>query len=69
MNEDFVAYREIYVRSSLGHRGRVAGRRAANGKNRGAMSVARFKRLAQLVWAESQGRIKDEIWSNRAQDE
>lgn len=30
------------------------------------MSVARFKRLAQLVWSREQGLVEDEIWDNQA---
>lgn len=35
-------------------------------KKRGAMSVARFKRLAQLVWNNDEGLITDEVWDNQA---
>ena len=34
-------------------------------KKRGAMSVARFKRLAQLVWSREEGLIDDEVWDNQ----
>jgi hypothetical protein len=34
-------------------------------KKRGAMSVARFKILSQLVWTREEGVIDDEIWDNR----
>lgn len=33
---------------------------------RGAMSVARFKRLAQLVWSSDEGLINNEVWDNQA---
>lgn len=33
---------------------------------RGAMSVARFKRLANLVWRHGEGLIQDEVWDNQA---
>ena len=36
-----------------------------NRKKRGAMSVARFKRLAQLVWSSEEGLIDDEVWDNQ----
>ena len=39
---------------------------SASRSRRGAMSVARFKHLAQLVWTREQGLIGDEIWSNQA---
>lgn len=35
-------------------------------KKRGAISVARFKRIAQLVWCQSEGEITGEIWDNQA---
>jgi hypothetical protein len=35
-------------------------------KNRGAMSVARFKHLGRLVWTESDGKIGEDIWANQA---
>ena len=40
----------------------------ANSKRtkRGAMSVARFKRLAHLVWNREEGLIVDEVWDNQA---
>lgn len=34
-------------------------------KKRGAISVARFKHLAQLVWNKEEGLINDEIWDNQ----
>ncbi len=33
-------------------------------KKRGAMSVAKFKIIGQLVWREDEGVIDDEIWDN-----
>lgn len=33
---------------------------------RGAMSVARFKRLAHLVWSRDEGLIEGEVWDNQA---
>ena len=33
---------------------------------RGAMSVARFRRIGRLVWTPQEGRITDEILDNRA---
>jgi hypothetical protein len=32
---------------------------------RGAMSVAKFKNIAQLVWTKEQGRITNEMWDNQ----
>ena len=37
----------------------------SNRNKRGAMSVARFKRIAQLVWSRSEGLIDDEVWDNQ----
>jgi hypothetical protein len=31
---------------------------------RGAMSIARFKNIARLVWTREEGPIDDEIWDN-----
>lgn len=39
---------------------------SGNRTSRGAMSLAKFKNLAQLVWAEEEGQIDDEIWDNQA---
>lgn len=35
-------------------------------QKRGVMSVARFKRLAHLVWNKEEGLIDDEVWNNQA---
>lgn len=32
---------------------------------RGAMSIARFRNIAQLVWTVQEGQIEDEIWDNQ----
>jgi len=37
----------------------------SNRKKRGAMSVARFKRIAHLVWNKDDGLIDNEIWTNQ----
>ena len=37
-------------------------------KKRGAMSVARFRNIADLVWTREDGEIDDEIWENRPGD-
>ena len=34
-------------------------------KNRGAMSVAKFKHLAQLVWNAGEGVVNEEMWDNQ----
>ncbi|NOX09435.1 MAG: hypothetical protein GXP22_08125 [Gammaproteobacteria bacterium] len=36
-------------------------------KRRGAMSVARFKKISRLVWIRGEGEVEDdEVWSNQA---
>lgn len=35
-------------------------------KKRGAMTVARFKIIARLVWTREEGAIEDEIWDNQS---
>lgn len=42
--------------------------RAADSKRarRGAMSVARFKALARLVWTHEDGSVEGGVWDNRA---
>ncbi len=35
-------------------------------KKRGAMTVARFKIIAHLVWTREEGVIEDEVWDNRS---
>ena len=39
--------------------------KSSNRNKRGAMSVAKFKNIAQLVWAAGEGVVEDEIWCNR----
>ena len=38
---------------------------SSNRQKRGAMSVARFKRLAHLVWNKDEGLIENEVWNNQ----
>ena len=64
MNEDFVP-QEIYQASRAAIEAELQESNSKR-KNRGAMSVARFKHVGHLVWTESDGKISDEIWSNRA---
>ena len=35
-------------------------------KKRGAMTVARFKIVARLVWTREEGELDDEVWDNRS---
>jgi hypothetical protein len=39
---------------------------SSNRQKRGVMSVARFKRLAHLVWNNDEGLLVDEVWDNQA---
>ncbi len=39
---------------------------SSNRKKRGAMSVAKFKNIATLVWTSDAGEIDDELWDNRS---
>ncbi len=41
----------------------VAASRGARAR-RGALSVARFKRIGRLVWTREEGEIEDEIWEH-----
>ncbi len=34
-------------------------------QKRGAMSVAKFKRIGREVWNREQGRVDDEVWDNQ----
>ena len=55
--EIFVAERET-IDEAMGD--------AQAGRNkRGAMTVAKFKHLSQLVWAQGEGVIDDEVWDNQ----
>ncbi len=38
----------------------------SNRSKRGAMSVAKFKNLASLVWAREEGTVENEIWDNQS---
>lgn len=38
----------------------------SNRKKRGALSVAKFKHIATLVWTREEGEIDDELWDNRS---
>ena len=40
--------------------------RESNRSKRGAMSVAKFKNVANLVWTREEGLIEDEVWDNQS---
>lgn len=63
MNEEFLP-QEIYLATRAEIESELADNTSKR-KNRGAMSVARFKNLGRLVWTESDGRMNDEIWTNQ----
>ena len=64
MNEDFEPV-EIYEADRSDIMDALDETRNSKRNKRGAMSVARFKNIARLVWTASEGVLKDEIWDNR----
>ncbi len=65
MNEDHEAY-EIYEASREELVDELDEAKQSKRAKRGAMSVAKFKNLARLVWTREEGLIDDEIWDNQA---
>lgn len=66
MNEDFKTT-DIYEASREDMLDDIEDANENSSRNkRGAMSVARFKRLAQLVWSSDEGLINNEVWDNQA---
>ena len=65
MDEDFETT-EIYEASRENILSDVDELATSSRTKRGAMSVARFKRLARLVWNKDEGLIEDEVWDNQA---
>lgn len=65
MDEDFETT-EIYEASRNDMLEELDEAGKSNRQKRGAMSVARFKRLAHLVWNREQGLLEDTVWSNQA---
>lgn len=47
----------------------VAGEGGEKRRSRGAMSVAKFKNIACLVWTAEEGQVSDEIWDNQSTSE
>jgi hypothetical protein len=64
MDEDFETT-EIYEASRNDMLEDIDETVSSNRKKRGAMSVARFKRLSHLVWSRDEGLIEDEVWNNQ----
>ena len=65
MNEEFDTT-EIYEASRENIIKDIADSANSNRNKRGVMSVARFKKIAQLVWQHDEGLIEDEVWDNQA---
>lgn len=64
MNDDFETT-QIYEASRQAMLEDLNENNNGSRQKRGAMSVARFKCLAQLVWDKDEGLIEDEIWDNQ----
>ena len=64
MDEDFETT-EIYEASRDEILADLDDAGSSNRQKRGAMSVARFKRLAHLVWNKDEGLIENEVWKNQ----
>ena len=65
MNEDFETT-EIYQASRDDILNDIDEAGTTGRSKRGVMSVARFKRLAHLVWNNDEGLISEKIWDNQA---
>lgn len=65
MNDDFETT-QIYEASRQEILKDLNDKNSSNRQKRGAMSVARFKRIAQLVWDKDEGLIEDKVWDNQA---
>lgn len=63
MNEDFETT-DIYEASRVDILECIDEAGSSNRQKRGAMSVARFKRIAHLVWNRGEGLIEDQVWTN-----
>jgi hypothetical protein len=66
MDEEYEPY-EIYEAERATVEEAAAQSTASRRSKRGALSVARFRHLARLVWTREEGVIEDEIWDNRAE--
>lgn len=63
MNEEFEST-EIYLAPRTEIESALTAETSSRSE-RGAMSVARFKNIAQLVWTQQAGRINNPIWDNQ----
>lgn len=57
---------EIYECERADALAALAENKSTNRHKRGAMSLAKFKIISQLVWTREEGPITDEIWDNKA---
>ena len=64
MDENFEST-EIYLASRDAIEDSMEEQASSNRSKRGAMSVARFKHIGQLVWTKEEGRIEDDVWTNQ----
>lgn len=65
MDENFEPF-EIYEAERAEIEDALRDKTSESRKKRGAMSVARFKNIAQLAWTREEGAVDDEIWDNQA---
>jgi hypothetical protein len=65
MDEDYEPF-EIYEADREEILGAMEEAAKSSRKKRGAMTVARFKIIAQLVWTREEGEIEDQIWDNQS---
>lgn len=64
MDEEFETT-EIYLASRDAIEESMHEQGSSNRSKRGAMSIARFKHVGQLVWSKEEGLIDNEIWTNQ----
>jgi len=65
MDEEFEPF-ELYEADRADVLAAVEESAGSRRAKRGALSVAKFKRIARLVWTREEGLIDDEVWDNRA---
>ena len=64
MDEEYEPF-EIYEAERFEIEDAAAEGEGSKRNKRGAMSVAKFKIISQLVWTREEGEIDDEIWDNQ----
>ena len=65
MDENHEAY-EIYEADRVELSDELEDAKQSKRAKRGAMSVAKFKNIARIVWTREEGLIDDEVWDNQA---